>query len=492
MQRDAIVSTLREYVQRYWGFIALVIWGAVILGVGLVRFTTSHLDESSARGLLLTWSFIENIATPIPIAGMPDLRTLLLVPAAVYWPGSLVAAKVFSLLYAFIGVALLYRWSSRTAGRETALIASALLLIAPLTLKQIDAIGTGPFLLLAFGLGAVLDRRYRANSRLFGGWYFSQMLLVAFSVSLHPAGLAYPLALAWGWFRDPLERRHQIYQYFGLVMAPLFVLMFHVGWVSPQWLIDPLPPLASIFTGLPTDLDQAPRLTGLIPVFLLMILLVVDYRFLFGDLLGRTLALAVLAGLPMADNAWALVVLSLLLYRYVYFLILANDKLSRPRVLAERGIVMVFLFVAATLFMVADKTYAHVIHAHRLSPQDRLIQSLATNYSDPKKPIRVASQWPGRTMIACKCYVLPLPPAAKDGATLLKKIKGISFLVFNHKARANRPLERNLGELSGIAETVAVTRAGVIVRIQPQPEVEVPKPGAAAQAPKASTATGKQ
>jgi hypothetical protein len=303
-------------------------------------------------------------------------------------------------------------------------------------------------------------------------------------VSLHPAGIAYPLSLAWGWFRDPLERRHQKYQYIGLIMAPLFVLIFHVGWVSPQWLLDPLPALASIFTGLPTDMEHVPRLIGLIPALLLMVLLAVDYRFLFGDLLGRTLLLAVVAGLPMADNAWALLVLGLLLYRYVYFLILANEKLSRPRIIGERGIVMVFLFVAATLFMVADKTYAHVIRTHRLSPQDRLIESLADHYTDPKKTIRVASQWPGRTMIACKCYVLPLPPAAKDGATLLKKISGISFLVFDHKSPANRPLEHNLGELGGIAETVAVTHGGVIVRIHPQPEAEIPKPDAPAQAPK--------
>jgi len=487
MQRDAIFSTLRAYLQRYWGLIALVIWGAIILSVGLVRFTTNHLDESSARALLLTWSFIQNIATPIPIAGMPDLRTLLLVPAAIYWPGNLIAAKVFSLLYTFAGVALLYRWSSRTAGRETALIASALLLIAPLTLKQIDAIGAGPFLLLVFGLSAVLDRRYRASKRLFGGWYFSQMLLVAFSVSLHPAGLAYPLALAWGWFRDPLERRHQKYQYLGLVMAPLFVVLFHVGWVSPQWLTDPLPSLSSIFSGLPTDMEQAPRLIGLLPAFLLMLLLAVDYRFLFNDMLGRTLLLAVLAGLSAADNAWALVVLSLLLYRYVYFLILANEKLSRPRILAERGIVMIFLFVAATLFMVADKTYARVIHTHMLSPQDRLIQTLARKQTDPKRPIRVASQWPGRTMIACKCYVLPLPPAAKDGATLLKNISGISYLVFDHKNPANRPLLRNFSELSGIAETVAVTPAGIIVQIHRQPGAEVP----AADAPAAPVTPAK-
>ncbi len=484
MQRDAIFSTLREYLQRYWGLIALVIWGAVILSVGLVRYSPYHLDESSARGLLLTWSFIQSIATPIPIAGMPDLRTLLLAPAAVYWPGNMIAAKIFSLLYTFAGVALLYRWSSRSAGRETALIASALLLIAPLTLKQIDAIGTGPFLLLAFGLSAVLDRRYRASRRLFGGWYFSQMLLVAFSVSLHPAGLAYPLALAWGWIRDPLERRHQKYQYIGLVMAPLFVLIFHVGWVSPQWLIDPLPALSSIFSGLPTDMVQAPRLIGLIPAFLLILLLAVDYRFLFNDVLGRTLLLAVVAGLPMADSAWALVVLSLLLYRYVYFLILINEKVSRPHVLGERGLVMAFLLVAATLFMVADKTYARVIHHHMLSPQDRLLQSLARMHTDENKPMRVASQWPGRTMIACKCYVLPLPPAAQDGATLYKNMRGISYLVFDHKNPANRPLEHNIGELSGITETVAVTHAGVIVRIHPQPEAKVPAPEGPAQAPK--------
>jgi hypothetical protein len=473
MQREGINGLLMAYAQRYWGFIALAAWGGVVLGVDLVRFSTAHLDESSARALLLTWSLVQSIATPIPIAGLPDLRAMLLIPAAIYWPGSLVAAKVFSLLVGFGAASLLYRWSSRTAGRETALIASALLLICPLTLKQIDAIGAGPFLLLAFGLSGILDRRYRASKRLFGGWYFSQMLLVAFCVSLHPAGLAYPLSLAWGWLREPLERRHQIFLYIGLVLACLFVPMFHVGWVAPQWLIDPLAPLSGMFSGLPTGMAHTPRLIGLVPGLLLLFLLALDYRLLTTDLVGRTLLLATLGGLAMADSAWAVVALSLLLYRGTYFLILLNEKVA-PGFLGQRGIVMLCLFLLATFFMVADKTYARVIRTPILTPQDRLIQSLAEDYADPKHPIHVASQWPGRTMIVCKCYVLPLPPAARDGATLVKNLGVVSYLVFDHKDPANRPLEKNLSELSGVAETLQVTYGGVIVKIHPQTEEQAP------------------
>lgn len=467
-----MINALKGYVQRYWGFIVLLVWGGVILGAGLVRFTNFHMDETSARALLLTWSLVQQIATPIPLAQLPDLRTLLMLPLAVYWPGSLMAAKVFSMLLTFCAAALIYRWSKLTATREVALIATALLLVCPLTIKQIDAVGTGPFLLLAFGLSPILDRRYRAGQRLVSGWYFSQILLATFAVSLHPAGLAYPLALAWSWFKAPIASRQRPL-YIGLVAGPLFILIFQGGWVAPDWLSNPVTSLASFFSGAPTAMGHSSALLGFLLIFLLVVLVILDHAFLGTDFLGRLLLLALLVGLAAADNAWGMIALVIILFRGVHFLVLVNERLNRPGLLGERGIVLAGLFVFATAFMVADKTYAHVIATHRLSPQDQLIQDLARFAKaaelSEKKQVHVASQWPGRTMLVCKCYVLPLPPPAPDAKAFIKQIRGIDFLVFDHKDRANHKLIKEISMAGGATETVAVKSAGVIVKVRAQP-----------------------
>lgn len=493
-----MVTIIQQYIHRYWGFIVLLVWGGVILGAGLVRFTGYHMDESSARALLLTWSFVQQVATPIPLASLPDLRTLLLLPVALYWPGSLIAAKVFTLLVTFGGVALFYRWSKQGTSAEVALIASALLLISPLTIKQIDAVGAGPYLLLALGLSVILERRYRAGKRLVSGWYFSQILLAAFAVSLHPAGLAYPLALAWGWHQVPIvETPRRKYLYLGLVLAPLFVLIFQSGWVAAPWLAGPVAPLAGIFSGTPAAMEHTSALAGVLLLCLFVILLILDHRFLTSDFLGRVLLIASFIGLSAADGTWGMIVLAVLLYRGIYFLILVNDKLNRPGLLGQRGIVLFCLFVVATSFMVGDKTYARVVRHHLLSPQDLLIQDVdRVSKAENKKtgkPVRIASQWPGRTMLICKCYVLPLPPPAADGPAFLKEIRGITYLAFDHRDRANRRLVRNISEVGGVAETIAVKSSGVIVKIresllkqESQPDNGAGKAGAASGGGKTS------
>lgn len=468
MQYQSISAAIQTYLSRYWGIIALLIWGAAILGFGLVRFNGFHMEESSARALLLIWSWFEGVATPIPIAGLPDLRALLLIPAGVYWPGSIIAAKVFGILVAFAAATLLYRWSVATAGRETALIATAALLIAPLTIQQIDAVGGGLFMLLALSLSVFLDRKYRDKQRLFGGWYFSQLLLVVFAVSLHPAGLAYPLALAWGWYKEPIEPRQQKALYIGLVLAPLFVWIFHIGWVNMQWLNNPLIPLTSMVSGQPAAMAQPSLMIGLFIGLILMFMLVLDHRFLISNLLGRVLLLALLIGLTAADAAWAMLALVFILYRGTHLLLMANEKFPGHGLLQQRGLVLAALFFIATAFMTADKTYARIIDDNLLSPRDQLIQALAREASEQDKPFRAASQWPGRTMLVTKRYVLPLPPPAEDGEALLDSMRGITHLIFDHKARENRGLARNIAQLGGFTETLMVGPAGVIVKVRRQ------------------------
>src|SRR3990172_241812 len=146
------LDTLSRFIARYWGLAVLLLWGG--LALWRERSTPYGLDEGAARALLLNWSVAGDVVNPIVIFGVPDFRALIFIPLGIYWPGSLIAAKAFTLLVTFVAAALLYRWSRRSLSQETALVATGLLLIAPLTLAQADALAAGPYLLLMFGLGA--------------------------------------------------------------------------------------------------------------------------------------------------------------------------------------------------------------------------------------------------------------------------------------------------------------------------------------------------
>jgi hypothetical protein len=68
-------------------------------------------------------------------------------------------------------------------------------------------------------------------------------------------------------------------------------------------------------------------------------------------------------------------------------------------------------------------------------------------------------------MIALRRDVFPLPHGEADGETLLKNIKGINYLIFDHNAIRNRELARNISELGGTAETLYLEKGGVIIQI---------------------------
>ena len=154
---------------RYWGIGALIIWGGLAIALNLLRFDPYGIDEAAARALLLTWTVADRVVNPIVTLGAPDFRALLFLPLGAYWSGSFIALKVFMLLMLFAAVTLMYRWSRQHQDAESAMLASGLLLIAPVALMQINAIGSGPFLLLGFGLAAWLDQRYRKVGKQLGG-----------------------------------------------------------------------------------------------------------------------------------------------------------------------------------------------------------------------------------------------------------------------------------------------------------------------------------
>ena len=208
---------------RYKVLSIFLAWGAAILFLFL-RYDAYGIQENAARALMFVWSIVDGIAHPVVVLDVPDFRALLFIPIGLMWTGSIPAAKVFSLLVLAASALLLHDWSRRTRGDESALIATGLLLVSPLALTQIDSIGAGPYLLLVPGLGYWLDRTYRENPRPLGGWYFSQIFLVALSVSLGPSGLAYPLALLWEWYRNPLDSRQQKHYFSGILSVSLFVL----------------------------------------------------------------------------------------------------------------------------------------------------------------------------------------------------------------------------------------------------------------------------
>ncbi|MEO5574062.1 MAG: hypothetical protein ABIR48_06220 [Gammaproteobacteria bacterium] len=460
-----LANFIERIPARYWGLLALLVWGG--LSLLLLRHDLYGLDEGAARALLLNWSIVDNVANPIVIFGVPDFRALLFIPLGIYWSGSLTAAKVFTLLIMFIAGVVLYQWRERTAGREVALIATGLLLISPATLLQADAIGAGPYLLLMFSLGAWLDKSYRDVNRPLGGKYFSQLLLVAITVTLHPAGLAYPIALLWMWYKNPLDKRQQRHVFIGVLLAVAFVGLLRAGWHGLEWWSNPLISLTSAVLGprLEPSADITTVTGGLIALLLLAVL-ILNRRALSKDIMGGMLVVGVLLGSVAADLTWAMLAIVLLLYYGISKLISANEAVGGTGFIGQRGGVMVIVVMVATLFMNIDKAYSGYVKSGIYAPQDQLIRTLALEAADSAKPFRAISQWPARTMIVVKRDVLPLPPPVKDGASLSRMTPGITHIMFDPYTPANKELARAISELSATMETLSLQTGGVIVKLR--------------------------
>lgn len=425
-----MVNPLFEKIPpRAWAALIMCLWGGVILWSGLVRLDAYGLDEGAAMALLLNWSVSDQVANPVTTFGGPDLRALLFIPLGLYWSGSILAAKVFTLMVTFGALYLLYRWQLRRSqynsnsayGDETALIATGLLLIAPVTLGLADSISTGPYLLLLFGLGWLLDGKYRASDHSISSLYFLQTLLVAITVTLHPMGLAYPLALAWHWYRNPEQHNPKSAQqqkqvWIGITVAVFIVMAMQVGWVALAWLENPLTSLSYAMLGNKyADPALISPFPGIIPAVLLLLALLKNGRQLLTDVLGTSLLFALLIGLLVADTNWALIALAVLFHTGIPLLIRANQAIGKHMGFAgQRGLVMIAILIVATIFMQADRAQAMRIASGLLSPQDELIQTLSPEAANRETPFLAASQWPARTMLAVRADVLPLPPAATN------------------------------------------------------------------------------
>ena len=444
-------------------------WGAGIIGFQLVRFNALNIDEGAAMALLLNWSVSDQIINPVTTYGGPDFRALLFVPLGIYWSGSMIAAKVFTLMFCFTAAAYLYVWCAENQDKESALLATGIFLISPVAIYLSDTMSVAPFLITVFGAGLYLDKKYRASPHIISSLYFVQMLLVAVAITLHPMGLAYPLALAWQWHNNPKSDKQKKQVWIGIGITVVIILAMQTGWINIAWGANPLVSLHNAITGYNLREPFLESWTaGIIFIIPILYLLFRDYNKMLNDLdlMGTMLLLSLLVGLTAADNNWAMIAVVFLLYRGIPALISLNKSLHKFNFVGQRGIVFASILGLSFLFMQADKSYSKQLTLGIETPQDQLIKRLAQEAIKKDEPFLAASEWPAQTMIICKRDVLRLPPARDTGEQLFKSIKGITHIMFNHRNPQNHDLAKNLSELSGVTETLDIQQQGVVIKVR--------------------------
>ena len=464
---------------RYWGLLALFVWGALAISLNMLRFDALGIDESAARALLLNWTVADRVVNPIVTLGVPDFRALLFLPLGAYWTGSFIAVKIFMLIVLFTATTLIYRWCKHHQDAESALLASGLLLIAPLSLMQINAIGSGPFLLLGFAVGFWLNQKYRKSGKQLSGWYFSQLLLIITLISIHPAGLAYPLALAWEWRINSTDGKERRQYYIGISIAILFSLLFSylLGRPAFDWLVNPLSTLGSAALGhIPGDPKPVYWTSGIIPAIIVIVVIFFQRQAIMKDLLLRMLLLGSLLGLAAADYGWAMIVLALVFYSGIPLLIRANSGMGGQGFAGQRGIVMAAIFIIATLFMVADRGHRSGVISNMVTPHDEIIKALADETAEIKDDFYTISQWPARTMLATKRPVFPLPPKFESAEELLKNIDKIDFILFDPSDPKQKHFRDQISVLNMSIETLIQQPNGVILKVRRKEQGEKASP----------------
>ena len=470
-------SWLLRIPQRYWAYLALSVWAA--LSFLLLHKSVYGIDEGAAHALLLVWSIVDDVVSPIVTLGLPDFRTVFLVPVGFLWTGNVLAAKLTSIVVMSSAAWMFYAWRQRSDEAEGALLATGLLLISPIALDQIDTVSVAPYLLIIFALGAWSDRMYRESPQAFGGMYFVQLFLCLASVTLHPAGLAYPLVLLWAWYKTPVDVKQRNYFFGGITFTVLLGLILTQGWGHVAWFMNPIMGLSNLLLGVAAKgeigLDRWIAGLGMLAIQIWVIWK--QAANLWSDLLGRMLLVALAVGVLTGDDVFAMVALTTSLY-WGWSLLLHRQITEESGFWEQRGVVLLLVFVIATTFMLIDKMHYQEALIGDLSPRDNLIKTLAEANSsiinaepDPQHPakhtVRVASQWPGITMLACRCDALPLPPSANDGGALLAMLKGVDYLIFDPRDPKNSSLSHNLATMgAGKVETVALQQGGVIVEIK--------------------------
>ncbi len=506
----------------FWAVAILVLWGLGV--VALLDRTPYGLDEATARALLVLWSASDHVAAPVVTLSVPDFRALFLLPAGILFSGSLIAAKLATLLYLVAAVLLLFLRRRAQGDTEAPLLASGLLLLSPVAIDAIDHVAVGPYLLVTFLAGAWADESYRTHRLRFGGFFFAQLLFSIAAITLHPAGLAYPLVLLWSWLRNPppepqargvIPGRERTHVLLGLLVAMLLGIALAWGWPLQHWFGNPVHALGAGGFAFPREnlsMGATPWLLGALVATALAVVVVGMRRWLRDDRFAATLVLATAIGLTTGDSTFTLFAFVLILYWGFPRLLrvhVGHAQSPAGGFASQRGMAFAALLVLSTAFLVIDRGHYsnERLGLQTLSPHDQLISALSdavqaeqakreserrpgimTEADRARASVKVASQWPGRTMIACGCSTLPLPPASRDLRSFAANLHGLDFVIFDPRTPQNRPLAQDFAMLGGAnSTTVALQEGGVVLRLvaaqAPVGTPSAPRPAAPTEAP---------
>jgi len=465
-----MLSTIRNNLApRHLGLAGLCLLAWVF--IALFRYDNYGIEETAALDLLLNWSIVHQIASPVAFFGVPDLRAILFIPLDMHWVGSLVAAKVFTMFFLFGTALLLYNWGEERHGSEATMIATSLLLIAPIAMMQTDAIGSGVYLLWAFAVAAIFDKLMHESERTTPSWLFLQMLMCAFAVSLHPMGLALPLVVIWRWLREPVERKKAHRMILSVVAATAIMLLLRWGWYGMDAAAaNPLNILADTLLGSPLLHAANSWGMGLIVADLGLAAMIATLLIQKLDIDSTSLMLIVASaiGAVHADHAWALIYWATTAYLGVPLLIKLNERIGWRGMVGQRGLVLIVVMIIVVVVTSTAKTSYAIRHMELKSDTDQVIAVLDREaQAAPADQFIAASQWPARTLLVTRRDVLPLPPANPDMQDFAAKIKGITHLAFNPRQKDMHALARNMAALSDKYETIALMPAGVVVKLKP-------------------------
>lgn len=462
-----MLSALRDHLApRHLGLagLCLLAWAYM----ALFRYDSYGIEEAAALSLLLNWSIIHQIASPVAFFGVPDLRAFLFIPLDMHWAGSLDAAKVYTMFILFGTALMLYTWAESRYSGESSMMATALFLIAPISLMQTDAIGSGVYLLAAFAAAAFLDRLLHESERAVPSWFFLLILICAFAISLHPMGLALPLALILRWLPEKEQQGKAKRMIIAMILTTIPMLLLRWGWYGMEDVTaGRLDTLADAILG--TPLLHSPNNWGLglvvadLGAAAIAATLLIYKRNL--DSTTLMLILASLIGAIQGDHAWVLLFWATTLYLGIPLLIRLNERIGWRGLSGQRGLVLICVMILATTAMITDKNSRNVDKLQLKSDTDMIISVLEKEaLTAPVNAFIAASQWPARTLLATRRDVLPLPPTSEDRDDFSAKIKGITHVAFNPQQENMHGLARNFASLSDHYETIALLPGGVVLK----------------------------
>ncbi len=464
-----MLSNIREHVSpRHAGLLGLCVLAWVYMA--LFRYDLYGIEEAAARALLINWSIIHQVASPIALFGVPDMRGFFFVLLDLHWAGSLIAAKVFTMLVLFATTLLLYRWGERTHGAESTMIACGLLLLLPISIMQTDAVGGGVYLLMALLVIAWLNKNIQAAEFHLPGQIFLQGVLIAFAISIHAMGLAAALVLAVLWFFDsdvlPKKRRNVL---IAIAISVTIPLLLRMGWPDFEGMtMDFLPFVSTAFLGpdlLPVAMSTRTGV-GLIAAVLLAATFIAHAMRRTSDPFSLFLMVGLIVGSFHINAVWLFMAVVTLLYLGAPVLIDMNQHFGWQGIVGQRGAVLLLVFVTATMAMISDRHYRMIEQQHLLTETDQLIAKLTTETGNKNHRFLAASEWPARTMLAVKRDVFPLPYGREgdDPQVFLQRIQGVTHFIFDPTKAINKGLVRQFSALNPYYETIALSHNGVILK----------------------------